>query len=140
LTQDDDYIATHSLKDRLTFVAMAVGSGFLFTLFLGHTGYWFMALLLAGMCCLSLFWAYVFFVSSVRFSSEEIQVKVPPFVNYSKAYAEIKTLKEQRGNLKVGFAGGKTLSLPSSLGDAKKIASILAKKTDVIPELSRWGR
>jgi hypothetical protein len=138
--QQGDYIATHSLKDRLTFLGMAVGSGFLLSLFFGHAGYWLMALLLGGMCCLSLFWAYVFFVSSVRFSSEEIQVRVPPFIDYSKAYADIKTLKEQRGNLKVGFVGGKTLSLPASLGDAKKIASILERKTDVIPEASRWGR
>ena len=138
--QQDDYIARHSLKDRLTFLAMAVGAGLLMALFLSQSGSWFIAFLLGAICVISAVWAYVFFVSSVRFSGEEIQVKVPPFVNYSKTYAEIKTLKEQRGNLKVGFAGGKTLSLPSSLGDAKKIAAILEKKSKVIPQVARWGR
>lgn len=138
--QQGDYIATHSRKDRFVFVGMALGSGFLLALFARHADYWFIALLCAAMCCFSLFWAYVFFVASVRFSSERIHVKVPPFVDYSRSYGEIKTLKEQRGNMRVGFAGGKTLSLPASLGDAKKILAILEKKTEILPEASRWGR
>ncbi|HVC46821.1 MAG TPA: hypothetical protein VND90_06210 [Terracidiphilus sp.] len=140
MTQDGDYIATHSLKDKLTFLIMALASGLLMVLFLTQSGSWFIACLLGAIGIISAVWGYVFFVASVRFSSELIQVRVPPFVNYSRSYADIRTLKEQRGNLRVGFAGGKSLSLPSSLGDAKKIASILARKTDVIPETSRWGR
>ena len=138
--ENGDYIATHSLKDKLVFVAMALASGAMLYLFWGHAEYWFIAVLCGVMCCFSLFWAYVFFVSSVQFSSERIHVKVPPFVDYSKSYAEIKTMKTQRGNLRVGFAGGKSLSLPSGLGDPKKIESILASKTDVIPAASILGR
>ncbi|MGB6973119.1 MAG: hypothetical protein WBD67_00405 [Terracidiphilus sp.] len=140
MTQDDDYIATHSLKDKLIFLIMAIASAGLMVLFLSQSGSWIMAGLLGGISLFAAIWAYIFFVASVRFSSKQIEVRVPPFVNYSRLYADIRTLKEQRGNLKVGFAGGKSLSLPSGLGDAKKIASILERKTDVIPQDSRWGR
>ncbi|HUX45483.1 MAG TPA: hypothetical protein VMV57_12085 [Terracidiphilus sp.] len=138
--RDEDYIARHSLKDKLAFLGMALASGLLMVLFLTQSGSLFVACLLGGIGLFSAVWGYTFFVASVRFSSEVIQVKVPPFVDYSKPYADIKTLKTQRGNLKVGFAGGKSLSLPAGLGDAKKIASILESKTDVIPQDSRWGR
>ncbi|MGH9518196.1 MAG: hypothetical protein ACRD2D_01045, partial [Terriglobales bacterium] len=104
MTQDEDYIATHSLKDKLTFLIMALASGGLMVLFLTQSGSRVMAGLLGGISLFAAVWAYVFFVSSVRFSSNHIAVRVPPFVNYSKVYADIRTLKEQRGNLKVGFA------------------------------------
>jgi hypothetical protein len=138
--QDQDYIARHSLKDRITFLVMTLTSGFLLTLFLTQPGQWLVKCLLFGICCFSAFWAYVFFVSSVRFSSDLIQVKVQPFVDYSRTYGDIEALKEQKGSLKVQFAGGKSLSLPAGLGDSKKIASIFEKKTDITPEFLRWGR
>jgi hypothetical protein len=138
MEQYEDYIATHCKKDKLTFLAMALVSGALMAFFLLYSKGLFAICLCAVISCLCAYWAYVFFVSSVRFSREQIQVTVPPFLNYSKYYGDIESLRTQRGNLKVRFAGGKILNLPSGLGNAEKIASILKKKVDIIPDGGGW--
>ena len=138
MESNEDYIAEHCMKDKMTFLAMALVSGALMVFFLVYSKSLFAACLCAVISCLCAYWAYVFFVASVRFSSERIQVRVPPILNYSKSYADIESLRMQRGNLKVRFAGGKTLNLPSGLGNAEKIASILKKKVDIIPDGGGW--
>lgn len=138
---DEDYIAIHCRKDRLTFLGMTVASGLLAGFFLSQPGNWLVTVFLAGIFCFSAVWTYVFFVSSVRFARDQIQVRVPPFVDYSKNYTEIEGLQAQRGMLKVRFASGKLLRLPAGLGKADTIASLLEYKTDLtVPKPERRRR
>ncbi len=89
----------------------------------------------------TLFWiAYRFSFTTVRFTSKQITVRLFPFNPYSESYDDVESLRAHPGNLRIRFADGRRLNLWAGLGDAAKIAAILQRRVEVLPQVGGRGR
>lgn len=60
-----------------------------------------------------------------------------PFISYSESYDSVTAIHLTPNNRKVMFADGKSVNLGYGLGDSRRIAAILEKHVDAVPE-ERW--
>jgi hypothetical protein len=71
---------------------------------------------LNGIFSLNCSYAYRVCFTIVRFTSEEISIRIAPFIHFSEQNSDITELKAKTGNLKVLFEDGKAMSLRSGPG------------------------
>jgi hypothetical protein len=130
-----EYVARHAVGAKITILCLVAGLASTIIFFLYHPAslpIW-MWVALAGLLSLNCIYAYRVCLTTVRFTSEEISMRIAPFIHFSEEYSDITELKAKTGNLKVRFKDGKSMSLWSGLGNFNEIASILMEKTDVLP-------
>jgi len=70
-------------------------------------------------------------------STTLIVVEMKPFIQYSESYDSVSAIHFMPGNRKIIFSDGRNLNLGYGLGDSRRIAAILQKHVDVVPE-QRW--
>jgi hypothetical protein len=132
-TDRGDYVATFSIGEKIKYLclvaALALVAGFL----IRHSTPWLMLLIIGALLTVNCILAYRVCFTTVRFSSQEISIRIVPFVHFSEPYSDITAIHAKIGVLKLRFAGGRSMSLWSNLGDSTKILSILMRNTDVLP-------
>ena len=131
----DEYLARHAVGAKITVLCLVAGLASITVFFFYHPAslsIW-MWVALTGLLSLNCIYAYRICFTTVRFSREQISMRIAPFIHFSEQYGDIVELRAKSGNLKVRFKDGKTMSLWSGLGNSDEIASILMEKTEVPP-------
>ena len=130
---DGDYVANFSTGAKITYLclsaALALATGFLFY----HSAPWLMRVAIGALLIVNCISAYRVCFTTIRFSSQEISIRIVPFVHFSEPYRDITAIQAKAGILKLRFADGRSMSLWSDLGDSDEIVSILMRNTDVLP-------
>jgi hypothetical protein len=130
-----DYSARHSIGDKIISSCRAAALALITTFFLYHRTALLTRTISSAMLCLVILYAYRICFTTVRFSNQEITIRIIPFVRFSQRYSDITELRAGRGNLQIRFTDGKTINMWSGLGEPGKVASILMQKTEVLPKL-----
>jgi hypothetical protein len=89
----------------------------------------------SAMSCFFFWYAYRVCFTAVRFTSQEITIRIIPFVCFSEKYSDIAALRAGRGNLQIRFTDGKAINMWSGLGSSEHVVSILLNKTEVLPTI-----
>jgi hypothetical protein len=130
-----DYVARHSIGDKIISVCLVAALALLTTFFLYHRVALLNRAISSAMLCLLVLYAYRICFTTVRFTNQEITIRVIPFVRFSERYIDITELRAGRGNLKIRFTDGKTVNIWSGLGEPGRVVSILMEKTEVLPRI-----
>ena len=128
-----DYVARFSTGAKITHLCLSAGlalaTGFLFY----HSVPWPIRLVIGALLTVNCIFAYRVCFTTVRFSSQDICIRIVPFVHFSEPYSDITAIQGEVGTLKLRFADGRSMSLWSGLGDSNELVSILMRNTDVLP-------
>lgn len=138
-TARGDYVARFSLQDRLIAVLLAASLALITAYLYLHPAPLLMRIVSSGIFIALVIVAYRFNFTAVRFTSEEITVRLLPFNPYSEGYSNIASVQAQPGNLHIRFSDGRRLNLWSGLGDSTTVRAILEKRVDVLPSVARWA-
>jgi hypothetical protein len=139
-TERGEYIATFSIQDRVVAVLLA-GAFALITAYLClHPTPLLMRILSSGILLALVLVAYRINFTAVRFTNQQITVRLLPFGPYSELYTNVASVQAQPGNLHIRFSDGRRLNLWSGLGDSTTVRAILEKQVDVLPSVARWAR
>ena len=132
----EDYKATHDVSDVVIFSILFVAFTLLAFFFAYGRSVWGLVLsvLFSIFSCVSLYRSLFF---SVLFTHKLIVVEMKPFIQYSESYDSVSAIHFMPGNRKIIFSDGRNLNLGYGLGDSRRIAAILQKHVDVVPE-QRW--
>jgi hypothetical protein len=128
-----DYSATFSRKDRIVFSLLTVASASFTCFTYAHSGHYWTKILISAILGFCVVTVYRLFSTAVRFTDRWIVVEVKWCFKYSEAYEAVSAIKVHASNLRIEFADGRTLNIPSSLGDLTRIASILEKRVNILP-------
>jgi hypothetical protein len=130
-----DYVARHSIGDKIVSICLAAAVALITTFFFYHRTALSTRIVSSAMFCFLVMYAYKICFTAVRFTNQEIAIRIIPFVRFSEKYSNITELRAGRGNLQIRFTDGKTINMWSGLGDPGKVASILMHKTEVLPKV-----
>ena len=134
LSDHCDYKAKYSLKDRIVFSFLTAGSILLCCFFYKHTGHYWLKIVISAILIFCLVTVYRYFFTTVWFTDKLIVVEVKLFTNYSESYKSVTALRTRLGKLLIQFADGRTLNLPSGLGNSVRIASIIEERVKIASE------
>ncbi|MBS1802657.1 MAG: hypothetical protein JST28_04790 [Acidobacteria bacterium] len=133
---NEDYRAKHDVSDVILYAIM--GGGMLFVAVeIGPNGHWLMGSVCMAMALFGFVMLYKSLFFSVLFTDKLMVVALKPFISYSESYDSVTAIHFMPNNRKVIFADGKSVNLGYGFGDSRRIAAILKKRVDVLPE-ERW--
>lgn len=131
---DRDFIAKYSPKDRIVLSILTVSFALLMLFAYAHSGHYWFKILISGIFLFCAVAVYRYFFTTIWFTDKLILVEVKLFTKYSESYGSVTAMRAQPGNLRIQFADGKNLNLPSGLGDSARIAAILEKHVEIWPD------
>ena len=134
-----DYRAVFSLKDRVCFLFLAVGSALLAGFSFAYPGHYSMKALLVGIFAFSSITTYRHSSMSVLFAERTIEAKVGVFTHYSEQYDQVVALTVAPRSLKLRFSDGRKLTISPGFGDIGKIATLLERRIKITPEFIGWN-
>lgn len=137
---DRDFIAKYSLRDRIVLSILTVSFALLMFFAYANSGHYWFKILISAIFLFCIVTVYRYFFTTVWFTDKLIVVEVRPFTKYSEPYESVTAMRAQTGNLRMQFADGKKLNLPSGLGDSARIASILEKRVEIWPDTKTSGK
>ena len=137
LNSDRDYRATYSLKDRITFSILTVGSALFAYFALVHHGQLWVTILISAMFLFCAVTLYRYLFTSVWFTDKLVVVEVKLITRYSEPYRSVTAMRAQPGNLRIEFSDRRTLNLPSGLGDLARITAILENHVESLPDFGK---
>jgi hypothetical protein len=129
-----EYCATYSLKNRTIF-SLLTGGAASFTYFAyAHPGNALVKILISALLLFCLVTLYRYFFTTVSFTEKLIVAELRFFTRLSESYETVTAMHAQPGNLRIEFADGKKLNIPSGLGNFAVISSILEKRVRTPPD------
>lgn len=129
-----DYRARYSLKSRITFFVLTVGSASFAAFTYAYSQHYLAKVLMSAILLFCIVTVYRYCFTTVWFTDRLIVVEVKLFAKYSESYKSVTAMHARPGNLQILFEDGRKLNLPSSLGDSDKIAAILEKHVEILPD------
>jgi hypothetical protein len=130
-----DYVARHSIRDKMISACLAAAGALITTFLFYHQTPLLTRTISSAMSCFFFWYAYRVCFTAVRFTSQEITIRIIPFVCFSEKYSDIAALRAGRGNLQIRFTDGKAINMWSGLGSSEHVVSILLNKTEVLPTI-----
>jgi hypothetical protein len=125
------YVATYARQEGWIIGILAVFFGIL-TIYLTSFP---RVLMPFGLFCFCCWYSIRVFVTKLEFTAERIIARRPWLKKVSEPYSNIVQIRSRRTSLSLSFSSGKSLKIPSDLGDHGTIIDFLEKYCPILPNV-----